>query len=232
MAAKYRTPTFRYGQVVGCARFGDVRIVKLSAGPIPWPIGQRVDRPATKPTMILYADLARAVRRESSLTVQRTFGVGPTSVWQRRKALGVPANNEGTMARRRDLGQTEWFREFRAKGQLKMRDPVRREKIAASKRGKPRPQHVHDAVRAANVGRPQSEETRAKRRAAHKARGTWPPAAGKAWADWEVEAVRTMTANAAVKKTGRTLIAVNNMRSKLGLRDGRKNSGRRRKSDQ
>src|SRR5262249_52410889 len=35
----YRTPRFEYGDVVTCARRGDVRIVGLSEAPIPWPIG-------------------------------------------------------------------------------------------------------------------------------------------------------------------------------------------------
>src|SRR5262245_30832007 len=40
----YRTPAFDYGDVVTCARRGDVRIVGLSEAPIPWPIGQRLPR--------------------------------------------------------------------------------------------------------------------------------------------------------------------------------------------
>ena len=40
----YRTPRFRYGSVVECAMQGDVRIVGLSNGRIPWPLPIR--RPA------------------------------------------------------------------------------------------------------------------------------------------------------------------------------------------
>jgi hypothetical protein len=227
MAAKYKAPLFRYGQVVECARFGEVRIDGISDGPIPWPVTRRA---GGKPSLILYGDLSRAVRLESNLTVQRLFGVKHHTVWVWRRALGVPQNNAGTMARRRELGQTEWFREFRAKGQAKARDPIRRERVAAAKRGKPRPQHVRDALRAANQGRPQSEETRAKRRAAHLARGTRPPAAGRAWESWEDEALRTMPPSEVAEKTGRTLKAVYLRRRKFGIRDGRKNSGRRRKT--
>jgi len=59
----------------------------------------------------------------------------------------------------------------------KARDPVRRAKIAASRRGKPRPPEVIEALRRANLGKKLSAETRAKMSAAHKARRTWPPAA-------------------------------------------------------
>ena len=40
----YATPAFSYGDVVRCARRGEVRIVGLSFAPIPWPIGQRLPR--------------------------------------------------------------------------------------------------------------------------------------------------------------------------------------------
>jgi len=59
----------------------------------------------------------------------------------------------------------------------KARDPARRAKIAAARRGKPRPPEVIEAMRQANLGKKLSAETRAKMSAAHKARGTWPPAA-------------------------------------------------------
>ena len=59
----------------------------------------------------------------------------------------------------------------------KAKDPVRRAKIAASKLGKPRPQHVMEALREANLGRKLPAAQRAKMSAAHKRRGTRPPAA-------------------------------------------------------
>jgi hypothetical protein len=39
LLGKYKTPRFKLGAVVNCARRGDLRIVGLSAGPIPWPLG-------------------------------------------------------------------------------------------------------------------------------------------------------------------------------------------------
>jgi len=61
----------------------------------------------------------------------------------------------------------------------KARDPVRRAKTAAARRGKPRPPEVIEALRRANLRKKLSAATRAKLSAAHKARGTWPPAARK-----------------------------------------------------
>jgi hypothetical protein len=37
----YRTPVFKYGDVVICEARGQVEIVGLSGGRIPWPVGKR-----------------------------------------------------------------------------------------------------------------------------------------------------------------------------------------------
>ena len=36
----YTTPLYRRGDLVVCALHGEVEVVGLSAGPIPWPIGR------------------------------------------------------------------------------------------------------------------------------------------------------------------------------------------------
>jgi hypothetical protein len=96
----YRTPRFRYGQRVFCEARGWVKIVGLRDGPIPWPYGRR---PGVKSkALILYADLARAVRRESAQAIAAWWGVGMYTVWKWRKALGVPKFNEGTRQVKRD----------------------------------------------------------------------------------------------------------------------------------
>lgn len=92
----YATPRFHVGQAVFCEMRGWVRVAGLSAGPIPWPRGRR---PGAKNVgMILYADLARAVRRESSQAVAFWWRVGLTLVWKWRKTLGVPYATDGTRA--------------------------------------------------------------------------------------------------------------------------------------
>jgi hypothetical protein len=66
LLGKYRAPSFRYGQRVDDERRGDVQIVGLSAGRIPWPIGKR----ERAKSLVLYRDLARAVRRESVVAIR------------------------------------------------------------------------------------------------------------------------------------------------------------------
>ena len=121
-----------------------------------------------------------------------------------RRALGVGPATPGTLQLRHAT------------------EPDRRAKIAAAKRGQPRPRHVIEAMREANRGRPASAETRARMSAAHQARGTRPPAAGVPWTAAEDEAVRTLPAPEAAKATGRTLTAVYSRRLTLGLPDGRR----------
>src|SRR5262245_7199976 len=170
----YRTPAFHYGDVVVCERRGEVIITGLSAGPIAWPIGKRRQKGRAR-TLILYADLAEAVRRESALAVAHWWGVGLFTVWKWRQALGVPATNEGTSRLRRDYAFEPVDVKARKNARSKARDPERRAKIAAARRGKPRPPHVGQAVAAAHRGTHRTEETRRKMSEAHKRRGTRPP---------------------------------------------------------
>ena len=58
----YATPRFRIGQRVEDARRGLVRIVGLSDGRIQWPIGFGPGGLS----LVLYRDLARAVKRETA----------------------------------------------------------------------------------------------------------------------------------------------------------------------
>src|SRR5207248_2535325 len=80
-----KAPRFRLGDVVACARRGDVRIVGLSDAPIPWPTGQLL-KGGRRPALILDGDLARAVRRESAEAVTRHRGVTANTAWQWREA--------------------------------------------------------------------------------------------------------------------------------------------------
>jgi hypothetical protein len=57
----YRTPRFRYGRVVRCAVRGEVEVVGLREAPVPWPVGKK----GRAKSLIVFKDLARAVRRES-----------------------------------------------------------------------------------------------------------------------------------------------------------------------
>jgi hypothetical protein len=213
----YRTPAFRYGQRVECLRRGLVTIVGLTDGPIPWPIGKTLRARG----LVLYRDLARAVRRESNQTVCRLFGVTGQTVTRWRKALGVPPINRGTLARKQELGKSDWFKAAQRKAWAKARDPGRRARIATARRGKPRPHKVIAALRRANLGRKLSIEQRAKMSAAHKQRGTRPPKAGRPWKPSEDLLLYRLPPSVVANKTRRTLTAVYMRRSALGINNGR-----------
>jgi hypothetical protein len=165
----YTTPRVRVGRVLSCeARDCDVIVTGYSDARIPWPLGRR-PRLAAK-ALVVYGDLARAVRTESNQAVCYWFGVTAQTVSKWRKALGVGLTNAGTHRLRSDYTREPWAARARRKAVAKARDPDRRAKIAAARLGKPRPRHVIEAMRRGRTGKPQSAEARAKMRAAH-ARG-------------------------------------------------------------
>lgn len=89
----YESTRFRYGSTVTDAARGDVVFVALSDGRIPWPLG-RVTGNSNR-ALILYRDLARAVRRESASAVAYWWGVTAQTVTRWRKALGVVGPTDG-----------------------------------------------------------------------------------------------------------------------------------------
>jgi hypothetical protein len=167
--------------------------------------------------MVLYADLARAVRRESAQAVGHWWRVGDHTVWRWRKALDAKPVNEGTWRLKHEYALGPPITAARKKAWAKARDPARREKIAAARRGKPRPPHVIEAMRQARLGKPISEETRRKMSEAQKRRGTRPPKAGRPWTKREERLLRALPAAEVARRTARTLAAVYLRRSKLRL---------------
>ena len=145
----YRTPRFRYGRPAFCEVRGEVVLVGLSDAPIPWPVGKRGRHKA----LVVYGGLAEAVRRESAQAVARWWGITPQTVWKWRKALGVGAVTEGTRWLKQGYALEPGITAAREKARARARDPERRAKIAAARRGKPRPRHVIEALIAANRGR-------------------------------------------------------------------------------
>ncbi len=217
----YQTPAFAYGARVNDLARGRVVIVGLSAAKIPWPIGKR--GPGKSP--VLYGALANAVRREAKQAVAHWFGVSLWRVQEWRKALEVPHVNKGTSRLKAAIVSDPKYDAIRAKAYAKAGDPQRREKIAASKRGKPRPRHVIDAMANARSGSVHSAETRARMSAAHKALGTAPPGTRR-WSADDDNAVRTLSPADAAKITGRTLTAVFVRRGRLKLSDRRRRGER------
>src|SRR5579859_4393411 len=88
----YRTPRFRYGKTAYCEMRGQVELVGLSNGRIPWPIGKR----GRAKSLALYGALARAVRRESSQAICYWWGVGTNTVWNWRRVFGIRHVNDGS----------------------------------------------------------------------------------------------------------------------------------------
>ena len=166
----YRTSRFRLGQVVTDeARDRDVVIVGISDDRIPWPIGQPKGSRAR--SLIVFDALAEAVRTKANQAVCHWWGITPQTVTKWRKALGVGRMTAGTTALKRDYFNEPWGKRARKKAHAKARDPVRRAKIAAARRGKPRPAHVVEGMRERMLGTKHSDETRRTMSDTHKQRG-------------------------------------------------------------
>jgi hypothetical protein len=217
----YRTPVFRYGDDAFCELRGDVILCGLTDAPIPWPTGKKRQKGPGARAIVVYGALAEAVRRESAQAVARWWGVTAQTVTRWRKALDVGPVNDGTHRLRHDYALEPWAIQARAKAQAQSGDPVRYAKIAAAKRGKPRPAHVVAAVAAAHRGTHHTPEARRKMSEARRLRRACLPKPGSPWTEQEDALVRTLAAKEVAKRTGRTLVAVWARRRQLQLPDGR-----------
>lgn len=200
-----------------CAVRGELIIEGLTDGRIPWPIG----RGARLRSIVLFGVLERAVLRESAQAIKYWWGVGSATVAKWRRVLSVPKGNEGTKRLRIIYARTPAAEAARTKAWSKARDSARREKIAASKRGKKRPAYIIADMRARMLGKKPSEASRRKMSEAHRLRGTRPPWLKPAWSAKEDAVVRNLPAADAAVRTGRSLSAVYSRRSELGLNKGR-----------
>ena len=96
-AGPYKSPSIPIGTIISCeSRDTDVIVVDYSDAKIPWPIGRR-PRLGAK-SLIVFGDLAEAVKQESCLAVAQWFGVSTQTVKVWHRNLGVPAVNTGTRA--------------------------------------------------------------------------------------------------------------------------------------
>lgn len=162
----YRTPRVRIGTVLTCeARDCDVVVTGYTDARIPWPVGRRKGAPARGP--VVFGGLAEAVRRESNQAVCYWFGVTPWTASKWRRLLGIKWTNPGTRRLRSDYFDEPWAKRARKKAHAKNSDPQRRRKISEAFKGKPRPPHVIEAMQQGRIGKPHTEEARAKMRAAH-----------------------------------------------------------------
>jgi hypothetical protein len=214
----YRTPRFRYGHKVLCEVRGEVTICGITEAPIPWPIGKRG---RGRHSLIVFKGLARAVRRESNQAVAYWWGVDPQTVSTWRRLLGVERATPGTSRLHSDYAGEPWADAMRRESVTKARDPERRAKTAAARRGHPRPPHVIEAMAEARRGSHHSDEARRKISRTLRKRGVLVPGT-ILWTAGEDELVRTLPTQEAVRRTGRTLSAVKARRHPLGVPDGRR----------
>jgi hypothetical protein len=145
----------------------------------------------------------------------RATTLTPQTVSKWRNALGVGRTTEGTSALlRANAPQTVRSAKADANRRAKDRDPGRREKIAAARRGKPRPPEVR-AILAKNLAKARTPEVWKKVGQAHRKRGTRPPKAGRPWSPEEDALLRKMSPAEVARQTGRTLSAVYSRRFEL-----------------
>ena len=144
------------------------------------------------------------------------WGVGSDTAWKWRKALGVGATTRGTSRLRSDYTKEPWAVEAWARRYDEATEPVRRAKIAAARRGKPRPR-VIEAMREARLGSHHTEETRRRMSETHKRRWMRPPAAGRPWTPEEDALLGTMPDPEVARRTGRSPGAVQGRRAELDI---------------
>lgn len=136
LLGKYRTPRFRIDQRVLCQVRGEMIVTGITGAPIPWPIGKHG---AGQHSLIVYKDLAKAVRHESNQAVAHWWSIDPQTVTKWRRTLGVGIVTEGTKRLFRDFMKEPWAIESFAKAHSMARAPQRCRKIAEARTGKPRP---------------------------------------------------------------------------------------------
>src|SRR5688572_11106364 len=167
----YTAPKYRIGKTLQCAIRGKVPVCAQSNGHIPWPISKVG---IGVKMLVICGDLLRALRRESVQAVAHWWGITPHTVTKWRRRLGIRNNPEGNTRLRRSSFKEPWANRARELAFAHLREASRREKIAAARRGKPRPAHVLEALLKANCGRKLSADHRRKLIEAHNRRGTRP----------------------------------------------------------
>jgi hypothetical protein len=214
----YSTPAVRIGQKVDCEFRGqEVVVGGLSDGLIQWPTVKMKGRRS----LIVFGDLARAVRTESNMAVAHHWGVACCTVTTWRRALGVEPMNEGSL---------RLLRLCVGKAQDSARTPEAIEKLKAVKAGKP----AHPVVRAAllRVAKaPRSDAWRqalSRRRKQQAAEGTMPGLTNiRRFTDEEIALLGTDTDRAVATKLGRDMKTVQWKRGVLGIPALSKGSPRR-----
>lgn len=102
LAGPYAPPSFELGSSLVCKLRGRVNVRGVSTAPIAWPTtyGARAGGGgSSRPSLIITAELDRAIRTESREAIVYWWGVDPRTVTAWRAALGVGRMTAGTTAR-------------------------------------------------------------------------------------------------------------------------------------
>ncbi len=155
ISSPYAAPACRPGDWLDDEINGRTEVGGWTDARIPWPRRKKTGRPS----LILTAELARAVRTESVEAICHWWGVGPTKVWQWRQVLGVDTTPGSRRIARRGVPA-----EAAAKGRARAAEADVRARMAEAKRGRPaHPQTRAALLRAAQSPKPDGWGQRANR---------------------------------------------------------------------
>ncbi len=203
MSGPYRAPRWRYGRVVMDEVRGEVTVIGMTAGRIPWPVGKRGRAKAP----VVAGGLVRALRTEAAQAVAHWWGLSAHTVWAYRRALGVPRSTSGSR-RLWQLNCREVITpEVHARAVRAANTPEANARKGAAQRGKPLPGYLKPHFD--RTGWVPSPETRARMSAAQKARGrVRRGGGGPPWTEAEDALLDHLSPAEAAARTGRPVSAV------------------------
>jgi transposase-like protein len=201
------------GDTIECTYRGrEVVIAAITNAPVQW----FSIRKTGKPFVILCGDLIRAVQTESETAIAHNWGVNKDTVRKWRRALNVGRMTVGTTQVFRTLFESRIPEEVAEKGRKRSRSKKSREKMIASKTGKP----MHDNTRKAlliAVQKPKSDAHREAMSQAHKGRGTRPPDNGRPWTKTEDKRLGTAPDRIVALELDRSVDSIRKRRSRMQI---------------
>jgi hypothetical protein len=207
----YAAPRWRYGRVVMDEVRGEVTVVGMTAGRIPWPVGKRGRAKAS----VVAAGLAHALRAESGQAVAHWWGMTVATVCVYRRALGVPRVTPGT----RRLHQLNYRNVITPEVHARAIRAANTPEANARKgwrRGMPLPDCLKEHFD--RTGRVHSPEARARMSAAQKARGRVCGGGRRPWTEAEDALLDRLGPAEVAAGTGRPVAAVYLRRRRLRAR--------------
>lgn len=153
LGGPYRPPACKVGDWLDDERDGLLQVGGWTEAPIRWPRRKKTG----KHSPILCGDLVQAVRTESVEAIRYHWGVGATTVWAWRQALGVDTTDGSRRIARRGVPP-----DAAARGRERAATPESRAKMASAKRGVSAPLSVRAGLlRATKAPKPQGWGERA-----------------------------------------------------------------------